>query len=406
MKDNIINEHLLICITFAIISISFTGVCQDFALAPCHSVSNLITNPDFESNGGCVTSGFCPTFHIGSCMQNWSIDHGTPHFRIDSCLNRQSNSYIRCVSNAEFGEGVFQLVSLIPDSTYQMCLWVRSFGFPALTTGTVVVSLGSSSPGLPQDGACLGEPFLGVNDIFEQDVINFLNGWSRVEFLFTVPENSNFNRIILRGKGGTLVGFDNISLVKASECRDNWTLTTPGAQINEGIHSYKDFIHIESSDPDAAPITHVTDEDVVLEAGNCIRIKPGFNSSINGSYSAIFRLKGCSFAINESCCMPPPCFLDNSGRTFTETDQSYDNNVGQKSWQTNIFPNPASGNNLHISSNERITEVFVYDGFGKLMYLSGGDVRKLDISSFTKGIYILRVINVDGEILTNKFIKD
>ncbi|WP_415325355.1 T9SS type A sorting domain-containing protein [Chryseobacterium sp. MMS23-Vi53] len=69
-----------------------------------------------------------------------------------------------------------------------------------------------------------------------------------------------------------------------------------------------------------------------------------------------------------------------------------------------VFPNPAS-DYLYLKSNQKITEMKIFDVSGKtLLSLSQSD-QKIDISELIKGTYFLTVKNSDGSSSTQKFIK-
>lgn len=206
---------LFVCIVALIFS------CQEEEETPfafnSNCPSNMILNPDFELNMGCnVNPNNCNYGNIGNCVQNWGVDHGTPHLWQGKCTIKENN-VIRCASrNDSEGEGVFQLVSLVPGETYQMCLWIWS-GPNTSGLSQVRVSLGNSSPGLPDNSnICRALPDAGFLDVFQENAINFIGGWELRSFAFTVPLESTFDRIILRRIGGAgiarLSSFDNITL--------------------------------------------------------------------------------------------------------------------------------------------------------------------------------------------------
>lgn len=70
-----------------------------------------------------------------------------------------------------------------------------------------------------------------------------------------------------------------------------------------------------------------------------------------------------------------------------------------------IFPNPASGGEITITSNKDIT-VQVYDVLGKKVKQQNitPNQKKLNISSLKKGIYLLRLKSDSGTI-TKKLIR-
>lgn len=71
--------------------------------------------------------------------------------------------------------------------------------------------------------------------------------------------------------------------------------------------------------------------------------------------------------------------------------------------KTNIFPNPTKGE-VNIKTNKKIRSTSVLDMSGKVVSI--GDSEKVDLSSFTKGTYILQVEYADGTNSTEKIIKN
>ena len=75
--------------------------------------------------------------------------------------------------------------------------------------------------------------------------------------------------------------------------------------------------------------------------------------------------------------------------------------------QVRIFPNPAS-NIVNISSNEVINCIEIYTYEGKLMctkQLAGHYKTELDVSYFTQGIYIIKMMTENGRTNYSKIIK-
>lgn len=60
-----------------------------------------------------------------------------------------------------------------------------------------------------------------------------------------------------------------------------------------------------------------------------------------------------------------------------------------------IYPNPASGN-IYINANAPITLVELIDMTGRVVMTQDGDVKSLNISALTEGIYTLRVVSENG----------
>lgn len=71
--------------------------------------------------------------------------------------------------------------------------------------------------------------------------------------------------------------------------------------------------------------------------------------------------------------------------------------------KTNIYPNPTKGE-ITIKTDKKIKSSTVVDLSGKVLLQTSSE--KVDISSFTKGTYLLKVEFADGSIKTEKIIKN
>lgn len=71
--------------------------------------------------------------------------------------------------------------------------------------------------------------------------------------------------------------------------------------------------------------------------------------------------------------------------------------------KTNIYPNPTKGE-INIKTDKKIKSSTVFDLSGKALLQSNSE--KVNISSFAKGTYLLKVEFADGSTKTEKVIKD
>lgn len=71
--------------------------------------------------------------------------------------------------------------------------------------------------------------------------------------------------------------------------------------------------------------------------------------------------------------------------------------------KTSIYPNPTKGE-INIKTDKKIKSSTVLDLSGKVLLQTSSE--KVNISSFTKGTYLLKVEFADGTIKTEKIIKD
>jgi hypothetical protein len=77
--------------------------------------------------------------------------------------------------------------------------------------------------------------------------------------------------------------------------------------------------------------------------------------------------------------------------------------VGAKTKATNIYPNPTKGE-INIKTDKKIKSSTVLDLSGKSVLKSTSD--KVDISSLSKGAYLLQVEFADGTATAEKIIKE
>lgn len=77
--------------------------------------------------------------------------------------------------------------------------------------------------------------------------------------------------------------------------------------------------------------------------------------------------------------------------------------TGEKNFEWDgIFPNPTNGQ-VNIQTQKEILTSSLYDVSGKLLFKT--DKKKIDMSSLLKGVYILKVEFKDGNIVSEKIIK-
>jgi hypothetical protein len=73
-----------------------------------------------------------------------------------------------------------------------------------------------------------------------------------------------------------------------------------------------------------------------------------------------------------------------------------------------IYPNPATSA-VNIEMAQQFTSVEVYSMVGSLLFTGNvsGNLLKLDVSNFDRGVYFLKLINQNsGDQVTTRFIKD
>lgn len=70
----------------------------------------------------------------------------------------------------------------------------------------------------------------------------------------------------------------------------------------------------------------------------------------------------------------------------------------------NIFPNPVS-DILNISSNSIIQNLSIYNMNGQKVIETNTSLKQIDISNFSSGVYLLKVVGENEEIIYKKIVK-
>lgn len=88
---------------------------------------------------------------------------------------------------------------------------------------------------------------------------------------------------------------------------------------------------------------------------------------------------------------------------FKSVTASLNTNDFKKDIRVNIYPNPANSL-LNISFEKDIQAVEIYSYQGQKVLL--GKEKQVDISSLSNGIYMIRVEDINGNVATQKFVKE
>ena len=78
------------------------------------------------------------------------------------------------------------------------------------------------------------------------------------------------------------------------------------------------------------------------------------------------------------------------------------NGVDENALQVNVYPNPAK-DRVAIEGIE-VKEVFVYDALGQVVKTVRG-TNEIDLSGLVEGVYLLRIMDAEGKVYTNKITK-
>ncbi|MFH6992854.1 T9SS type A sorting domain-containing protein [Flavobacterium sp. FlaQc-48] len=184
------------------------------------------------------------------------------------------------------------------------------------------------------------------------------------------------------GSGGLLVGFnDAVSSI----------ILQPNGQIVVGGNFTK-FQNIEQSFLIRLNSNGTKD--------STFDIQPGFNNNITAIYQQSDNKILVGGFFNNYKATPSSFLIRIKG---TETNLSNEDFSTEKS-MFSIWPNPAK-NTLNIHSlNENNYSVKIYDLSGKLIYSKENLSNSIDVSSFTSGMYLIKIKAENGET-SQKFIK-
>lgn len=112
-------------------------------------------------------------------------------------------------------------------------------------------------------------------------------------------------------------------------------------------------------------------------------------------------------AVNQSLLLSPGEYRLYSTRKFDDPRVVTENKPELKQNEIKVYPNPAR-NEIYISTNDDISEVFVFSITGKMILRQkAGFVRelKLNTSTMLPGIYLLKVV-LNNQTSTLKFVKE
>lgn len=127
-----------------------------------------------------------------------------------------------------------------------------------------------------------------------------------------------------------------------------------------------------------------------------------YNATTTGAYYA--RITGFNGANNATLCYTLKVQLG----TATSPDANGAETITEK-YRISVYPNPVSHNlNVNIAGLAAPTSVKVFDINGKLVVnrISASGANTLDVSSWTSGVYVIKVADLSGKILhQSKFVK-
>lgn len=145
--------------------------------------------------------------------------------------------------------------------------------------------------------------------------------------------------------------------------------------------------------------TKISRADVGFQSYGKIFLKSGFKVSNGGKFKGTILECNSSNTSNTLRSADVYDDYDNEEFEFNSEITDIDDEISEVGG-TEIYPNPTDGL-LHINSSSTINKVIVADMTGKVIVdVNGGsDKVELDLSSNAKGIYVLKVISEDDNIV-------
>lgn len=277
-------------------------------------------------------------------------------------------------------------------------VWIKS-----LTTSAFVYSILNNPDG---SGVFCGGDFTG-SIVLGSTSISETNGRS---FISKISYDGVF--INSFAFGGNLVG----STLKSMATDNNGTFYAGGKLLSNltpvfscvAREAHPGFYLGKFTElPDRAPIP------VITISGNELTASPVFSGNIqwflNGN--PISGANSQSLIVNQngnytvSYTLPDYTFCVSSSSNFTVSNLSNADNSSLSNLYK-IYPNPTSGNIfIETAETNQIYSVNIYDSLGRKVADTMPINNQIDFSDFSKGIFIIKILNTDNQLQTFKIVK-
>jgi len=89
---------------------------------------------------------------------------------------------------------------------------------------------------------------------------------------------------------------------------------------------------------------------------------------------------------------------------YENTDNPVSTITPEANFSVNISPNPTN-NYLNINSDEPLSQIEIYDLFGRQILTYNGQETQISLENLSSGTYIIRLINQEGEYLSKRIEK-
>ncbi|MFT3795367.1 3-coathanger stack domain-containing protein [Flavobacterium sp.] len=136
----------------------------------------------------------------------------------------------------------------------------------------------------------------------------------------------------------------------------------------------------------------------IYHAGNFVELNPGFVADVGAKFSAY--IEGCS-----------DTFLYRSNKQPGDLKASVKNPTANKTRNTGagikVYPNPAS-TTITVECDTNLKSITILSADGKTVYRQSvnSPTQQIDVSGFSKGIYLIATETQDGKIGNSKFVKN
>ena len=199
-------------------------------------------------------------------------------------------------------------------------------------------------------------------------------------------------------------GMTAVKMVKAASAEPAaLTLSTTELEFEEGVYEYSFGITNQTSNTVTIteiaenPITNYLTIELEGQTPLPLELYPGHSINV---YVAPILVNAKSLETT---------FINVVSNLGTQTvnvtlDPGWYDGIEENSCNYEIYPNPTDGNIMVSGSN--ISEVEVYNHCGqKVLSVSGSDNVNVDMSNLTSGVYMVRIVDNNGNATINKIVK-
>ena len=249
-----------------------------------------------------------------------------------------------------------------------------------------------------------GYPFDETNDNWRKASLERTNKPTEINYIPLANDNIPFAEQIMKGiqikqpfqSGGLENNFElNFSTIGYEDLKVSLAISSNGA-ANRILTEYFNGTNWLSTN--VIDASQTINEDFELKEFDFSNIT---FANENDNFKMRFRFEGIDMTIEDG----KEVRINNVAITAVDKNVLYAQEFTKIEEIINIYPNPTKSK-INISSDAKISKILIYNTFGKLIYQSTEKIdNSIDVSSFAKGIYLLKVFT-DGTSITKKIIKN